>query len=111
MSKWETVGGKTVATSKMEIGASFEGTFVELQENTNSQYERTDKEGNPKKQYNLVFIDTNGDRVVVYPSGTLNYKIDDGVFEKGVEYRITRQENRKGTRAGQFLLERAVANS
>jgi len=108
--KWETVGSKTVATSKMTIGQSFEGTFVELQENTTSQFERTDKEGNTLKQHNLVFLDTEGVKTLVYPSGTLNYKIDDGAFEAGRRYRITRLENRKGVKAGQFLVQREKDN-
>lgn len=108
--QWESVGSKTLATSKMTIGQSFEGTFVELQENTTSQFERTDKEGNVLKQYNLVFLDKEGERTIVYPSGTLNYKIDDGAFEAGRRYLITRTENRKGVKAGQFSLQREKDN-
>jgi len=108
--KWETVGSKTLSTSKMTIGQSFEGTFVELQENTTSQYEKTDKDGNILKQYNLVFLDKEGEKTLVYPSGTLNYKISDGAFEAGRRYLITRLENRKGVKASQFLVQREKDN-
>ncbi len=110
MSDWETLENKGISTSKMNIGDTFEGTFVELQENTTSKFEKKDKDGNTKKQYNLVFTDAAGERVVVYPSGTINYKIDDGAFEAGYDYRITRKENKKGVKAGQFLVQRRKAN-
>ena len=106
MSDWENVGRKVVSTSKMTIGEAFQGTFLRLEENTTSQFEKKDKEGNVKKQFNLVFTDEEGAEVVVFPSGTINYKIDDGVFEEGFDYRITRQENKKGVKAGQFLVQR-----
>lgn len=110
MSEWETMGFKAVSTSNMTIGATFQGTFVELQENTTSKYEKKDKDGNLKKQYNLIFLNTDGERVLVYPSGTLNYKIEDGAFEAGYEYLITRLENKKGIKSGQFTVQRRKAD-
>lgn len=105
MSEWETVGSKALSTSKMAIGDSFEGTFLALKENTTSQFEKKDSEGNIVKQYNLVMKNTAGEEVTVFSSGTLNYKISDGVFEAGRTYKITRLENKKGIKAGQFLVQ------
>lgn len=110
MSEWENVsGGRAVSTSKLNVGETFQGTYVSQKENTNTKYPKVDKEGNPVKQYNLVFKDENGDEITLFPSGTLNYKIADGVFEEGYEYLITRLENKKGVKATQFSVQRRPA--
>lgn len=94
MSEWETVGGtKSVSTSKLAVGESFEGTFVEAQKASKSKFTKTDKEGNEIPRYNLLFENAEGEPVLVYPSGDLNYKIQDEAFEAGRLYRITRKEN------------------
>ena len=105
MSEWENVGTKVVSTSKMAIGDSFEGTYTGRTENTTSQFEKKDKEGNLVQQYNLLFVDAAGEAILLYPSGTINYKISDDAFELGRYYKITRLENKKGIKAGQFSVQ------
>lgn len=108
--EWENVGSKrkSVATAKLAVGASVEGKLVGIEENTNTQYIKKDKDGNVIPAQKLLFEDANGEEFVVYPSGDLNYKIADGKFVPGILYKITRLENgptKTGNMGSRFLVQ------
>lgn len=93
-----TGGIKTISSAKLDVGASIQGKLVELE--TNRQY--------PDKK-NLVLETEDGQRVVVFTSGTLNYAVQDGKFEIGRTYLITRLESKKtktGANRTQFQIQR-----
>lgn len=95
-------GNKTLATARMAVGETFQGTLVELE--TNIKY--------PEKK-NLVMEDEEGHRTVLFTSGSLNYAVQDGKFEVGRTYRITRVENKltkKGQTRTQFQIQRLRAD-
>lgn len=95
-------GGKTVSSAKLAIGASIQGKLVALE--NNSLYEG-------KK--NLILEDGEGNKTVVFTSGNLNYAVEDGKFEVGRTYRITRVENKltkKGQSRTQFQIQRLKAD-
>lgn len=91
-------GNKTLATARMAVGETFQGTLVEVE--ASAKY--------PEKK-NLVMEDGEGHRTVLFTSGSLNYAVQDGKFEVGRTYRITRIENKltkKGQSRTQFQIQR-----
>jgi len=89
---------KTVSSAKLAVGASIQGRLLSIE--TSAKY------ANKK---NLVMEGTDGNNFTVFTSGTLNYAVEDGKFEIGRTYKITRLEN-KTTKAGasrtQFQIQR-----
>lgn len=95
-------GGKVVSSAKLAIGASIQGKLVALEDNTNYEGKK-----------NLVLEDANGARTVVFTSGSLSYAVEDGKFEIGRTYRITRLENKitkRGQSRTQFQIQRLRAD-
>ncbi len=92
---------KLVKSAKLEIGGSFRGKLLGMQEST--KY--------PGKQ-NLLMEEADGTPFTVFTSGSLDFAVSKGQFEIGQTYRITRQENKTFTgkfgksSATQFKIER-----
>lgn len=97
-----TSSNKTVTSAKLDIGASFQGKLLAIE--ASAKYEN-------KK--NLVMEDADGNEFTVFTSGSLNYAVEDGKFEIGRTYRITRLENKltkKGASRTQFQIQRLRAD-
>lgn len=86
MTEWENARqGKyeIIKSAKIAVGTSIIGKLVKLE--TNPKY--------PDRK-TLLFQTEDGAEVLVYPSGTLNFDVQDGVFKEGKKYKITRLENK-----------------
>ena len=97
-----TTSNKAITTAKLTIGASFEGKFL--------GYEASVKY--PGKD-NVLIEDAEGNSVVVFTSGNLNYLKKDELLEVGRTYRFTRVENRTnkmGKSVTQFRIQRLKAD-
>lgn len=93
-----TNSNKTVSSAKLDIGGTIQGKVVAIE--TSEKY--------PEKK-NLVLLNEAGEEVTVFTSGSLNYAVQDGKFEVGRTYRITRLENKltkRGASRTQFQIQR-----
>lgn len=89
---------KTVSSAKLDIGGTIQGKLVAIE--ASQKY--------PEKK-NLVMQNEAGEEVTVFTSGSLNYAVQDGKFEVGRTYLITRLENKmtkKGASRTQFQIQR-----
>lgn len=97
-----TSNGKIISSAKLAVGESFQGRVTGLEANKNFENKK-----------NLVMEDKEGKEFIVFTSGSLNYAVEDGKFEVGRTYRITRLENKltkKGASRTQFQIQRLKAD-
>lgn len=88
---------KVVVAAKLDVGGNFQGKLLDI--TTNRKYENNK---------DLVMEDEQGKQFIVFTSGSLRYAIQDGKFEVGRTYRVTRLENKmvKGKSSSQFQIQR-----
>ena len=97
-----TTSNKAITTAKLAIGESFQGKFLGFEPSV--KYPGKD---------NVLIEDGEGNSVVVFTSGNLNYLKKDEVLEVGRTYRFTRAENRTnkmGKSVTQFRIQRLKAD-
>lgn len=99
MSQFEdiTQSDNVVKSAKLDIGKSFQGKLLALEEN-----------GTYEGKKDLLMEDDKGDKFTVWVSGSLNYAVQDGKFEVGRTYRVTRLENKASKNGSRtmFKIER-----
>lgn len=104
MEEWEEITDQkqVIKTAKMDVGAQLEGEILSIDKNPKYPDRST-----------LVMRVKSGDEVLVYPSGSLSYNIQDGKLEVGKIYLITRLPNKttpNGASRTQFKVLRKKAD-
>lgn len=102
-SEYEDITSNVVAATKLAIGGNFQGKLLDIVDNV--RY----KDQGAK---DLIMEDEEGKEFRVFTGGSLKYAIQDGKFEVGRTYRVTRLENKtvKGKSSTQFQIQRLKAD-
>lgn len=101
--QYEDITSNVVMATKLDIGGSFEGKLLEIVDN--AKYAAQGSK-------DLIMEDAKGNEFRVFTGGSLKYAIQDGKFEVGRTYKVTRLENKtvKGKSSTQFQIQRLRAD-